>query len=65
MDIWFGINKSGKLSMHYVEPHRSGDRWISNRPYVNSAIYKDIENVISKSEMTWNDDPECININFK
>jgi len=65
MDIWFCLNKNGKVSMHSVEPTRGAERWISNRPYVNSSLHKDIESLILNSKLTWASDPECISLSFK
>ena len=63
MNIWIAINKNQTLSMHAEEPRRSRIQWISNRPYINSRIYKNLSNLVKKSMLSWETEPECIEIN--
>ena len=49
MQIFIGVNKNRKVSLHTVEPVRCMDtgKWVSSRPYVNSVVQKNIDNMIS------------------
>jgi len=64
MTIWIAINKDQSLSMHTVEPHRTRTRWVSTRPYVNSKIHNNLSKLVKKSMLTWETEPECIEINI-
>lgn len=63
MTIWIAVNKNGSLSMHVTEPHKENTKWISSRPYVNSKVYKNLSNLVKKSMLSWETEPECIEIN--
>lgn len=67
MQIFIGINKNHKVSLHAVEPTRNMNKgiWISNRPYINSFVQKNIDDMIKHSKMTWEMDPEVIEIDLK
>ena len=67
MQIFIGVNKNRKVSLHTVEPVRCMDtgKWVSSRPYVNSVVQKNIDNMISHSKMTWEMEPEVIEIDLK
>lgn len=66
MIIFIGVNKSGSASLHAVEPSRNEQtgKWESYRPYVNSIIQKNMNDMIRHSNMTWAMDPEFIEINI-
>ena len=44
MQIFIGVNKNRKVSLHTVEPVRCMDtgKWVSSRPYVNSVVQKNL-----------------------
>ena len=67
MQIFIGVNKNRKVSLHTVEPVRCMDtgKWVSSRPYVNSVVQKNIDTMISHSKMTWEMEPEVIEIDLK
>lgn len=64
--VWVGVNKNGKLSMHAERPERDEKRgiWISKLPYVNSILYDQISKMFEKSNITWTNDCEFIEINI-
>lgn len=66
MVIFVGVNKNGEVSLHTVEPVRneSAGTWESLRPYVNSFIHQSIDYMIKHSKMTWQMEPEFIDINL-
>lgn len=67
MRIFLGVNKNGNISLHIVEPKRNNDNgtWISNRPYVNSVVYNNLSKMIKHSKMTWEHEPEVLEIDLK
>ena len=67
MQIFIGVNKNRRVSLHTVEPVRCMETgtWVSSRPYVNSIVQKNIDDMISHSKMTWEMDPEVIEIDLK
>ena len=65
MTIWIAVNKDQTLCMHTVEPKRTSTKWISSRPYINSIAYKNLSKLIKKSMLSWETEPECIEINIK
>ena len=64
--IWVGVNKNGKISMHTAEPKRNDDtgRWVSNSPFINSVLYKNLSDVFEKSPMNWETPCEVFQINI-
>ncbi len=66
MQIYIGINKNKKVSLHTVEPVRNTELgiWVSKRPYVNSYVQKNLEDMIKHSKMTWEMEPEVIEIDM-
>lgn len=66
IDIWVGINKNGKISMHTTEPTRNEitGTWISNSPFVNSVLYKNFSNMLEKTPMNWESSCEVFSINL-
>ena len=66
MVIFIGVNKNGEASLHTIEPTRNENtgKWVSLRPYVNSFIHNNMNRMIKHSNMTWNMEPEFIEINL-
>lgn len=66
LKIWIGINKDGSLSLHAEVPFRDEDRgiWVSKYPFCNSVMYNELSKMITKSSMTWQSDPEYMEINI-
>lgn len=64
MRIYIGVNKNKTVSLHAVEPHRNETtgKWESLHPYVNSIVQHSIEDMIKHSTMTWEMEPEVIDI---
>lgn len=67
MQIFIAINKNGKVSLHGVEPKRDEKTgiWVSNKPYVNCYVQENIDEMIKHSSMTWDMEPEVIEIDVK
>lgn len=64
IEIWCGVNRNGKLSIHLDEPVRDEKHgiWISSRPYANSFIHEQTDDIINMANITWKDEPEFFSI---
>ena len=64
IEIWCGVNYDGRLSIHLSEPHRDTKHkiWMSDKPYANSFIYKQTQDIINMANITWQDEPEFFSI---
>lgn len=64
MNIWFAVNKNGYVGLYVDEPKRNTKlgKWESQFPYINSIANKKIIEFIQKANMSWENEPECINI---
>jgi len=61
--VWFGVNKNGDVRMFLdEEPKKNLERGIlvGNNPFVNSVLYEDLKQVVKNAKMTFNSDPQCI-----
>lgn len=65
--FWLYMNKNGFIGMSFDKPERNdkAGKWISKYPYCNSTIYKQIVDMISKSQFSWQCEPEYIEINLE
>lgn len=64
MQIWMGVNKNGFVSLHYEEPVRDGNKWKSNKPFCNSVIQNQFEDLAKRAQMTWENDCEVFELTF-
>ena len=64
IQLWVGVNKNGKISIHAVEPKRNNltGRWESKFPFCNSIIQAQFNDMIHKVGLTWENDCEYIEI---
>ena len=64
LKIWVGVNGNGFVCIHAEQPHRDDKnrRWISTAPFCNSLLQEQLEYVIKKANLTWNDDIEYFEI---
>ena len=67
VQIWFAVNKNGQVRMFLDNPKRNINKgiWESKCPYINSLLYKDICQVVQQAKMTYENNPECLEIQFK
>lgn len=67
INVWFAVNKNGKVRMFLDNPTKNvvSGKWDSKYPYVNSKLYKDIIQVVQQAKMTFENDPEVIQIQIK
>ena len=40
-------------------------KWDSEFPFVNSLVYDQVVVLVEKAGLKWENEPECININFE
>lgn len=64
--VWFAINKNGKVVMFTEEPKKNEQKgiWESKFPYINSILYKDICEISKQAKMTFETEPQYIEIKF-
>lgn len=67
LTVWAAINKNGSLSLHTEEPIRNEDTgiWVSKSPFINSVLYKDLSNMIEKTPMNWESNPQPFQLSIK
>lgn len=64
LTIWIAISKSGQVLLFTDEPERKNDTWVGSY-YVNSAVYENVLNLVNKTSMTFDNDPEPIILEVK
>ena len=64
--IWIAINKNKKVSMHKECPQRNEKtgKWTSKMPFCNSIAQLQMQKLLDKSSMSWQSEPEYIELNF-
>lgn len=62
--VWLAIAKDGELQLFTEEPVRGKHSWIGN-PYINSVVFKTVQQMIANSSMSWHSDPEYIELMFR
>ena len=63
--VWFGVNKNSDIRMFLdEEPKKDLERGIliGKNPFVNSVLYEDLKQVVKNAKMTFNSEPQCIEI---
>ena len=65
--IWFAVNKNGTVRMFLDNPTKNVDLgiWESKKPYVNSVLYKDICQIVQQARMSFENNPEIIEMQIK
>lgn len=64
MFIWFCVNRDNKVKMFLDEPvkNEKTGRYEGKSPYVNTLLYKDISEVVKQTKMTFDTEPQAIEI---
>lgn len=64
--IWIGVNKNGFVGLHLEEPTKNIQlgKWQSNKPFCNSIIQNQIENLVKQAQLNWESEPEYIEITY-
>ena len=65
--FWLYMNKNGFIGMSFDKPERNEKtgKWVSKYPYCNSIMHAQIVDMIAKSQFSWQNEPEYIEINFE
>jgi len=63
--IWFVINKNNEILMFLDEPVKQGNKWVGQKPYINSRIHEEISALAQQAQMSFENNPECIEVQFK
>lgn len=64
LTIWCAMNKNGNVSMHLEEPHKDKTAWISTKPFCNSIVYNNIQDLFDKTNYNWTNDPQVFVLNL-
>lgn len=64
MGIWFGVNKDNSVSMHLIEPNKNEKTgaWVSKQPFCSSVLQKELQKVVSKTQLDFNSEPNYIEV---
>jgi len=67
VQIWFGVNRNGRVRMFLDNPTKNVTRgiWESKKPFVNSVLYKDICQIVQQARMSFENNPELIEMQIK
>lgn len=67
VQIWFAVNRNCKVRMFLENPTRNVTKgiWESNKPYINSLLYKDICHIVQQARMIFENNPEIIEVQIK
>ena len=65
--IWFCVDKNGFICMFTEKPIKNVVKgtWESKNPYINSKIYNDICAIVQQAKMTFENEPEVIEMQFQ
>lgn len=60
ISIYLAVNKNGDVRMFTDEPKRNEatGKWESKHPFVNSVLYKEFVELVSKTNINWEHEPE-------
>ena len=65
IEIWVAVNKNGSVRMFTEEPIRNNETGLwEGKPFVNCVLQSQFEELINKSEITWEMDPNPFTINL-
>ena len=67
ISIWLAINKSGFIGLYKdcpIKNEKTG-KWEGKYPIINSVIYDNITDLIQKSSLSWESEPEYISIKLE
>lgn len=67
IQIWFCVNRNGRVRMFLDNPTKNVTRgiWESKKPFVNSVLYKDICHIVQQARMSFENNPEIIEMQIK
>lgn len=67
VQIWFCVNRNSDVRMFLENPTKNVTKgiWESKKPYVNSVLYKDICRIVQQARMSFENNPEIIEVQIK
>ena len=63
--VWFGVNKKNDIQMFLdEEPTKNKElgRYEGKSPFINSLFYEDLKKIAQGAHMTFDSEPQCIEI---
>ena len=64
IEIWVAISKNNTIQLFSKLPIRGNACWIGEN-YINSIIYDSIKDMIKNSTLSWNSEPEFLELSYK
>jgi hypothetical protein len=67
VQIWFCVNRNGDIRMFTDNPTKNEKlgKWTSKNPFINSVLYNDISQIVKSAHMTFENNPEIIEMQIK
>ena len=67
IQIWFGVNKQDYLQLFLDEPKKDMKvgKYVGKYPFVNSLWYDEMYKMVKAAGMTWESEPQCLDIKIK
>lgn len=67
INIWVAVNKNGNVRMFTEEPTRNKNtnKWESDKPYINSVMQKEFNELVEKSNLTWEAEPNMFTLTLQ
>lgn len=63
--IYITVNKNGSINLSIDKPIKENNKWVINNYFCNSQLYNQMYDLVKKSKMTFESEPEVIEINLK
>ena len=66
--IWFGVNKNNQIQMFADEEPKKNlkiGKYEGKNPFVNSVFYDELKSIVQQTNMTFESEPQCIEIQIK
>lgn len=63
--VWFGVNKKNQIQMFLDEEpikNKQLGRFEGKNPFINSLFYEDLKKIAQNANLTFESDPQCIEI---
>lgn len=66
--VWFGVNKKNEIQMFLDEEpvkNRESGKYEGNNPFINSLFYEDLKKIVQNANLTFESEPQCIEIQIQ
>lgn len=64
IQVWLGVNKNGFVCLHCEEPIRDGNKWKSNKPFCNSILQQQFNDLVKRAQLTWENECEVFELSI-